>query len=65
MVNKLKRTVFEQNRQLEFFTKKELEMQIGHNMDWWVVSLLRECIDNALDSCENSNISPEIESRDR
>jgi len=60
MKEKLKRTVFEQSRKLEFFTEKELEMQIGHGVEWWPVALLREVIDNALDSCENSDISPEI-----
>jgi len=57
---KLKRAVFEQSREMEFFTKKELEMQIGHDTDWWPIALLKEVIDNSLDSCENSNIIPEI-----
>lgn len=57
---KLKRIVFEQSRELEFFSEKELEMQIGHGIEWWPIAILREIIDNALDGCENSNISPEI-----
>ena len=61
MKEKLTRTVFEQSRELEFFTEKELEMQIGHSIDWWPITILRELIDNALDGCENSNISPKIE----
>jgi len=60
MKEKLKRTIFEQSRELEFFTEKELEMQIGHDIDWWPVALLREVIDNALDGCENKDITPEI-----
>jgi len=59
-MNKLERTTFEINRELEFFTEKELEMQIGHSKDWWPVALLKELIDNSLDACEVGNISPEI-----
>lgn len=58
--NKLKRTVFEQSREMEFFTEKELEMQIGYVIELWSIALLKEVIDNALDSCENNNITPEI-----
>jgi len=60
MDEKLKRTVFEQSRELEFFTEKELEMQIGHSKEWWPIAILREIIDNSLDSCESSDISPEV-----
>jgi len=56
----LNRQMFELTRELEFFTEKELTMQIGHPKNYWRVSLLKELIDNALDACEVSDIQPEI-----
>lgn len=61
MMQKLERTVFETSRELEFFTEKELQMQIGHSRDLWPAALLKELIDNALDACETANITPSIE----
>ena len=61
MKGKLERTTFEVSRELEFFSEKELQMQIGHGKHWWPVAILKELIDNALDACETSNIAPEIE----
>ena len=58
---RLARETFSISRELEFFTEKELEMQIGHGRDWWPVALLKELIDNALDACESAEVSPEIE----
>lgn len=60
-MKKLKRTTFEVNRALEFFSEKELEMQIGHGKEWWGIALLKELIDNSLDACEIGNIAPSIE----
>lgn len=56
----LDRTTFETSRLLEFFTEKELSMQIGSSREWWPVNLLKELIDNALDACESAGIPPEI-----
>ena len=58
---KLERQVFETSRELEFFSEKELMMQIGYDQDRWPVALLKELIDNALDACEVAGIAPEIE----
>jgi len=58
---RLTRETFSMSRELEFFTEKELEMQIGHGRDWWRVALVKELVDNALDACESSNVSPEID----
>jgi DNA topoisomerase VI subunit B len=57
------REVFATSRALEFFTEKELTMQIGHNRPRWPVALLKELIDNALDACESAEggPAPEIE----
>lgn len=61
MKGKLERTTFEVSRELEFFSEKELQMQVGHGKEWWPVSLLKELIDNALDACETANIAPMVE----
>jgi len=36
---------------LEFFTEKELQLQIGQPKQCWPIALLKELIDNALDAC--------------
>ncbi len=56
----LNRQVFELSRELEFFTEKELIMQIGHPKSYWHITILKELIDNSLDACEVSDIQPEI-----
>jgi DNA topoisomerase VI subunit B len=58
---KLERQVFETSRELEFFSEKELMMQIGFDQDLWPLALLKELIDNALDACEVASIAPEID----
>jgi len=58
---RLERTTFEVSRELEFFTEKELSMQIGHGRQWWPVALLKELLDNALDACETDNVAPVVE----
>jgi len=45
---KLERQVFETSRELEFFSEKELMMQIGYDQHRWPIALLKELIDNAL-----------------
>ena len=57
----LTRTTFETSRLIEFFSEKELQMQIGHPKFAWPIALAKELIDNALDACESANIAPEIE----
>ena len=56
----LRRTTFRTSRLLEFFTEKELTMQIGYSKPLWPVVLVKELIDNALDACESSDIQPRI-----
>jgi DNA topoisomerase VI subunit B len=60
MDTQLTRTVFTTSRSLEFFTEKELTMQIGHKREDWPIALLKELIDNALDACENAGIPPVV-----
>jgi DNA topoisomerase VI subunit B len=57
----LDRTTFQMSRLFEFFSEKELQMQIGFAMGGWPIALLKELIDNALDACETAGIRPEIE----
>lgn len=56
----LQRTAFSTSRLLEFFTEKELNMQIGYRPELWGLALVKELIDNALDACESAGISPDI-----
>lgn len=56
----LARQVFTMSRENEFFTEKELQMQLGHPKHEWRISLLKELIDNALDACEVATLQPEI-----
>jgi DNA topoisomerase VI subunit B len=56
----LERTTFTTSRLLEFFSEKELQMQIGHDRPYWPVALLKELIDNALDACEGADVAPVI-----
>lgn len=60
MAATLNRQVFETSRLLEFFSEKELTMQIGHDRPKWAIALARELIDNALDACESAGILPDI-----
>ncbi len=60
MSSDLKRTTFETSRLMEFFSEKELTMQIGHGMEWWPIAMVKELIDNGLDSCELAGVPPEI-----
>ena len=57
----LTREVFETSRELEYFSEKELRAQIGHDPSFWPIAILRELIDNSLDACEKTSISPTIE----
>ena len=56
----LARETFATSRLLEFFTEKELTMQIGHPRHRWPLAILKELIDNALDAAETAGIAPEI-----
>ena len=56
----LSRPTFETSRALEYFTEKELRMQIGTGPERWPVAMLKELIDNALDACESAGVPPEI-----
>jgi len=56
----LTRTVFHTKRAMEFFTEKELTMQIGFDRQHWPLALVKELLDNALDACETGGVPPDI-----
>jgi DNA topoisomerase VI subunit B len=57
----LQREAFTISRQLEYFTEKELRLQIGTDPEVWPLALTKELIDNALDATEAAGIAPIIE----
>ena len=56
----LKRTTFSTKRLMEFFSEKELNMQLGHSRAMWPIALLKELLDNAIDAAELAGVTPEI-----
>jgi len=61
MPQTLDRTTFQTSRLLEFFSEKELQMQIGFPKEQWPIALLKELIDNALEAAESTGVLPDIE----
>jgi DNA topoisomerase VI subunit B len=60
MSQTLERTTFQTSRLLEFFSEKELQMQLGFPKAQWPIALVKELIDNALDACETLGVLPDI-----
>jgi DNA topoisomerase VI subunit B len=60
MPQTLARTTFKTSRLLEFFSDKELAMQIGFAREQWPIALLKEVLDNSVDACEAAGILPDI-----
>jgi DNA topoisomerase VI subunit B len=58
---RLRRATFTTSRLLEFCSRKELELQTGHTGDQWALVILKELVDNALDSCEEAAVMPVVE----
>lgn len=56
----MNREHFITSRELEYFSEKELNSQIGCTKDRWSITLLKELIDNSLDACESIGVDPEI-----
>src|SRR5215471_2730342 len=54
------RTTFTTSRTLEFFTERELTMQLGVSRERWGLAILKELLDNALDACEQTDRPPVI-----
>ena len=56
----LVRKVFTTSRLAEFCSEKKLINQTGHDSDDWLLVVLKELIDNALDACEEAGAAPFI-----
>lgn len=55
------RHTFTVSRAAEFFSEKELEMQMGAGCSHWLPMLLKELIDNAIDAAEAAGVAtPEV-----
>jgi hypothetical protein len=57
---KLTRVPFKVSRLMEFCTLRELQNQTGHSIWEWPLVVLKELMDNALDDCEEAEVSPVI-----
>ena len=57
----LQRETFFTSREMDFFCKKELTTQTGHDVSEWPLVIVKELIDNALDACEQTDVAPIIE----
>jgi DNA topoisomerase VI subunit B len=57
----LQRELFETKRQLEYFSPKELSMQLGAPPWGWGEVLIKELVDNALDAAESAGTAPAID----
>lgn len=58
---KRERTEFKTNREMDFFTEKELTTQTGHPKPKWPQVILKELIDNSLDACDEVGTPPTID----
>jgi DNA topoisomerase VI subunit B len=59
--HKLTRVAFRVSRLMEFCSERELVNQTGHDTYYWLLVVLKELMDNALDACEEAEIAPVIE----
>jgi hypothetical protein len=57
---KLTRVAFKVSRLMEFCTTRELQNQTGHSVYQWLLVVLKELMDNALDACEEAEVAPAI-----
>src|SRR6516164_7102513 len=58
--HKLTRVTFTVSRLMEFCSKRELQNQTGHSVYEWLLVVLKELMDNALDACEEAEVTPVI-----
>jgi hypothetical protein len=57
---KLTRVAFTVSRLMEFCSLRELQNQTGHAYDDWLLVVLKELVDNAIDDCEEAEVAPDI-----
>jgi hypothetical protein len=58
--HKLTRVPFQVSRLMEFCSLRELQNQTGHNVWDWLLVVLKESFDNALDACEEIGVAPVV-----
>ena len=58
--HKLTRVPFRVSRLMEFCSIRELQNQTGHDVWDWLLVVLKELLDNALDACEEAEVAPVI-----
>ncbi|MHB8953850.1 MAG: ATP-binding protein [Pirellulaceae bacterium] len=51
------------SRRMDFLNRKELTAQTGHDLNEWIIAILKELLDNALDACEEAGTPPVIKVR--
>jgi hypothetical protein len=57
---KLTRVAFAVSRLMEFCSQRELQNQTGHSVYDWPLVVAKELFDNALDACEEAEVTPHI-----
>ena len=57
---RLERTTFTASRKMEYFTVDGLTKEIAHGIELWPKAITKELIDNSLDACEESSVTPLI-----
>jgi DNA topoisomerase VI subunit B len=61
-MGEITREHFTTSRSLEFFTQKELSMQLGESdQELWALAITKELIDNSLDAAEMAGVLPVVE----
>ena len=56
----LRRTTFKTSRLIEFCSEKELIAQTGHRVADWPLVILKELVNNAIDSAEEHETAPAV-----
>jgi DNA topoisomerase VI subunit B len=54
------RVRFKTPRNFDFFSEESLTKLIGHDRKEWPIALLKELLDNGLDSCEIGGVTPAV-----
>jgi DNA topoisomerase VI subunit B len=56
----LQRVTLHTSRLMDYLTEKALATQTGHSKAQWPLVVLKECLDNGLDACEEAGVAPVI-----
>lgn len=60
LAHKIERVAFTTSRLMEFCTEKELVAQTGQESYQWLLVIIKELVDNAIDACEEAGVAPVI-----